>query len=154
MGSETPPDASRSPSPIIQADYGTWRYLRPANFSPQPSVTESPRPTPPPPEQSTLTRYPEEYQSQSDGSTPHPVSASLRPGGPAPLLPVLVRPPSPAYSHVGQLQINPSNRTLYFIPLSRRRGSTHPMTPQALAHPMPIAPLPTQRSLQFLQPKR
>ena len=95
MGSETPPDASRSPSPIIQADYGTWRYLRPANFSPPPSTTESPRPTPPPPEQPTLTRYHEEYQSQSDGSTPHPVSASLRPGGPAPILPVLVRPPSP-----------------------------------------------------------
>jgi len=95
MGSETPPDASRSPSPIIQADYGTWRYLRPANFSPPPSVTESPRPTPPPPEQPTPTKYREEYQSQSDGSTPHPVSSSLRPGGSAPLLPVLVRPPSP-----------------------------------------------------------
>ena len=95
IGSETPPDASRSPSPIAQADYGTWRCLRPANFSPQPSVNESPRPTPPPPEQSTLSGYYEEYQSQSNGSTPRPVSASLRPGGPAPLLPVLVRPPSP-----------------------------------------------------------
>lgn len=95
MGSETPPDASRSPSPIIQADYGTWRCLRPANFSPQPSVTESPRPTPPPPEQSTLSGYYEEYHSQSNDSTPHPVSASLRPAGAAPLLPVLVRPPSP-----------------------------------------------------------
>lgn len=97
MGSETPPDVSRSPSPIIQADYGTWRCLRPANFSPQPSitVTESPQPSPPPPEESTLSRYYEEYQSQSHGSIPHAVSASFRAGGLAPLLPVLVRPPSP-----------------------------------------------------------
>ena len=94
LGSETPQDASRSPSPIIQADYGTWRCLRPANFSPQPSVTASPRltPTPPPPEEPT---YYEENPTQSSGSTPQPVSVSLRSGGLAPLLPVLVRPPSP-----------------------------------------------------------
>lgn len=93
LGSKTPSDISRSPSPITQADYGTWRSLRPANFSPQPSIAESPRPSPPTPDGSTLSRYYEEYQSQSHSSTPHPVS--LRSVGLPPLLPVLVRPPSP-----------------------------------------------------------
>jgi hypothetical protein len=95
IGSETPSDASRSPSPIEKADFGTWKRLRPANFSPQPSFTESPRPTPPPLEEDTLIRYYEEYQSQSCGPPAHSASAALRSGASAPLLPVLVRPPSP-----------------------------------------------------------
>jgi len=132
MGSETPPDASGSPSPIIQADYGTWRCLRPASFSPQPSVTESPRPSPPPPEQSTLIRYYEEYHNQTRGPTPHPESASLRSKGLAPLLPVLVRPPSPGVvprwtaanqSFEANTLLHPSIASSRFHPLNDASGS-------------------------------